>query len=268
MTTAPRASTRGCCPTAKAPSSWTRAARTARSSTASWSANAGSSRGDVVTIGANSFVFGREIPSARQLDQTRQARRATGPAAPGEHDGHPARVVPRAPVAPGARAPGRDPRMPWRRRRSRRRMPAESTSPSRSNSNRTPPSWTGSSAVARSPGCSRTSWKRGRRARAASRRTARHPGAAARARCPARRISGGVDLHRHRHSARADPRPRPGGAGDLRAAGRRRARRRAAPVAAGFTGHARQAANAVRPAGRADDEDHRAELSMNAHDNV
>ncbi len=27
-------------------------------------------RGDVVTIGANSFVFGREIPSARQLDKS------------------------------------------------------------------------------------------------------------------------------------------------------------------------------------------------------
>jgi hypothetical protein len=41
-------------------------------------------RGDVVTIGSNSFVFGREIPSARQLDQLAWLAAQRMPAAPGE----------------------------------------------------------------------------------------------------------------------------------------------------------------------------------------
>ena len=41
-------------------------------------------RGDVVTIGANSFVFGREIPSARQLEQIARLAEQRAPAAPGE----------------------------------------------------------------------------------------------------------------------------------------------------------------------------------------
>ena len=41
-------------------------------------------RGDVVTIGSNSFVFGREIPSARQLDQLAKLAAQRIPAAPGE----------------------------------------------------------------------------------------------------------------------------------------------------------------------------------------
>jgi pSer/pThr/pTyr-binding forkhead associated (FHA) protein len=41
-------------------------------------------RGDVVTIGSNSFVFGREIPSARQLGQIAGLAEQRIPAAPGE----------------------------------------------------------------------------------------------------------------------------------------------------------------------------------------
>ncbi len=41
-------------------------------------------RGDIVTIGANSFVFGREIPSARQMDRIARLAEQRVPAAPGE----------------------------------------------------------------------------------------------------------------------------------------------------------------------------------------
>jgi len=41
-------------------------------------------RGDVVTIGANSFVFGREIPSARQLKQLAKLTAQRAPAGPGD----------------------------------------------------------------------------------------------------------------------------------------------------------------------------------------
>jgi len=40
--------------------------------------------GDIVTIGSNSFVFGSEIPSARQLDQLARLEAQPIPAAPGE----------------------------------------------------------------------------------------------------------------------------------------------------------------------------------------
>ncbi len=145
MTTAPRASTRGCCPMAKAPIV----------------VDAGSSngtfvngvlvrerrivRGDVVAIGANSFVFGREIPSARQLEQIARLAEQRAPAAPGEPtdilpESFPALQLHPAPAhlaeivacrRGGGAAVGGRPRNPC--------------SPSRSNSSRTPPSWTGSS---------------------------------------------------------------------------------------------------------------------------
>jgi hypothetical protein len=41
-------------------------------------------RGDIVTIGANSFVFGREIPSARRLDQLMRLAEQRALAAPGD----------------------------------------------------------------------------------------------------------------------------------------------------------------------------------------
>jgi pSer/pThr/pTyr-binding forkhead associated (FHA) protein len=41
-------------------------------------------QGDIIAIGANSFVFGREVPSARQLDQLAKVVAERAPAVPGD----------------------------------------------------------------------------------------------------------------------------------------------------------------------------------------